>query len=130
MNETTISANSGLEGELERERQKHAATRRTVEALKARVAELDKESTDALQQYWEIRSYLELRTEGALTSAELTLLRSFFHPDKAPQDEKEQRRFTKAFNILSRFEKLLKDEPLPPPSKRKKDAPDLHNSRA
>jgi hypothetical protein len=66
------------------------------------------------QEYWKIREYLELRTEGIFTRAEFNKVRGLLHPDRGRNAE-EQKRLTEAFNIFSRCEKLLKKEPLPKP---------------
>jgi hypothetical protein len=128
-----------LEVELERERVAHLKTlakfERAAETAKkvvphlveasssaTRIAELEAElereraaRAEFGRQYWAMRAYVELRTEGVFTRKEFKFLRRFFHPDRA-QSEAEQKRYAEAFAIFSRCEKLLKKEPLPPPS--------------
>jgi hypothetical protein len=82
--------------------------------LEAELTRAQKERNDALDRYWDIRAYLELRTEGVFTRAEFNKVRALLHPDKA-QGEAAQKRHAEAFDIFSRCEKLLKKEPLPKP---------------
>jgi hypothetical protein len=82
--------------------------------IEAPVRKLEQERDEALRGYWEIRSYLELRTEGVFTRVEFNKVRSLLHPDKA-QSEAEQKCYAEAFAIFGRCEKLLKEEPLPKP---------------
>jgi len=110
-----------LEAELIRERAKPAT--KLAQPDDARIVELEAElgreraaRVEYGRQYWEMRAYIELRTEGVFTRKEFNKLRSFFHPDKV-QGEAEKKRYADAFDIFSRCEKLLKQEPLPPPPK-------------
>jgi hypothetical protein len=80
-----------------------------------RTAKLEKERDEAIKRCWDLHAYLELRTKGVFTRTEFKKLQSFFHPDRVPKDEAERKRFTEAFNLISRCEKLLKEEPLPEP---------------
>jgi hypothetical protein len=80
-----------------------------TELIKARA-----ERDEALNRYWEIREYVELRTEGIFTRKEFNKVRAMLHPDRV-QDEAEQKRYAEAFDIFRRCEKLLKNEPLPKP---------------
>jgi chromosome segregation ATPase len=107
--------------ELEAELKREQAAKAGSDALTASVAELEAELARARDErdqfgraYWDIRAYLELRTEGIFTKAEFNRVRSMLHPDKA-QGPAEQKRYAEAFHIFSRCEKLLKKEPLPPP---------------
>jgi hypothetical protein len=86
-----------------------------IAELEAELARAQDERTRFGQQYWKIREYLELRTEGIFTRAEFNKVRAVLHPDRARNDAEEQKRLTEAFNIFSRCEKLLKKEPLPEP---------------
>jgi hypothetical protein len=109
--------------ELEEERAAMHATEPRDQGMPpdARVAELEtelaqqrKERDEFGTQYWEMRSYVELRTEGVFTRAEFNKVRAILHPDLA-RDAEEQKRRTEAFKIFGRCEKLLKKEPLPEP---------------
>jgi hypothetical protein len=80
--------------------------------LEAELTRVRKERDDAVRRYWQMREYVELRTEGIFTRAEFNKVRSLLHPDKA-QGEAERKRYAEAFDIFSRCEKLLKKEPLP-----------------
>jgi hypothetical protein len=93
----------------------------TAEPLQARIRELEAELARARDErdqfgraYWDIRAYLELRTEGVFTRAEFNKVRSVLHPDKA-QGAADEKRYAEAFHIFSRCEKLLKKDPLPQP---------------
>jgi hypothetical protein len=122
MNETTIWANSGLAGELAPDRKDDE-----IADLKARTAKLEKERDDALTAYWETRAHLELRTKGVFIRKEFNKVRSVLHADRAnlicgllyPDDkakrEAEEKRYAEAFDLFSRCEKLLKNEPPPKP---------------
>jgi hypothetical protein len=113
-----------LEAELARERQKRAPVARAAATtddgpLKARIAELERERNDAVNRYWQMRAHLELRTEGALTRKEFNKLRNVFHPDKGHLlSEAERKRHAECYEIVGRFEKLLKEEPKPKPAGR------------
>jgi hypothetical protein len=72
--------------------------------VEARIRKLEQERDDALKRYWEIHTYLVLRTEGVFTRPEFNKVRSLLHPDKA-QGEAEQKRYAEAFEIFSRCEK-------------------------
>jgi len=87
-----------------------------VAELEARVRELEAECNDTRARYWDMRAYVELRTEGIFTRAEFNKVRAVLHPDRA-QSETERKRHAEAFDIFSRCEKLLKKDPLPPPPK-------------
>jgi hypothetical protein len=87
----------------------------------ARVVELEAELTRQRKEreefgarYWEIRTHLELRTEGIFSRREFNKVRAMLHPDRA-RDAEEQKRLAEAFDLFSRCEKLLKKEPLPKP---------------
>jgi hypothetical protein len=84
-----------------------------IAKLEAELKQAHDERDKARRVYWEMRAYVELRTEGVFTRKEFNKIRALLHPDKA-QGEAEQKRYADAFEIFSRCEKLLKKEPLPP----------------
>jgi hypothetical protein len=87
-----------------------------IAELEAQLASTTKERNEFGNQYWEIRAYLELRTEGIFTRKEFNKLRSWAHPDRA-QGEVEKKRHQEAYELIGRCEKLLKKDPLPQPPK-------------
>jgi chromosome segregation ATPase len=99
-----------------------------VAELEAELASARKELTDARGRYWEIRTYLELRTEGIFTRKEFNKLRSWCHPDRA-QGEAEKKRHAEAYELIGRCEKLLKKEPLPKPPSLPRTAEELAEAR-
>jgi hypothetical protein len=85
-----------------------------AQELEAELVRAQNERDEFGRRYWEIREYVELRTEGIFTHKEFNKLRSWSHPDRA-QGEAEKKRHQEAYDLIGRCEKLLKKEPLPQP---------------
>jgi hypothetical protein len=101
-----------------------------IAELEAELARQRAERDEFGLRYWETRAQLELRTKGVFTRAEFNKVRKLLHPDKAQticrllhpdnkaEYEVEEKRYAEAFEIFSRCENLLKEEPSPSPAAR------------
>jgi hypothetical protein len=91
-----------------------SVTAARIAELEAELAQEGQQHEEARARYWDAHATLVLHRDGIFTRAEYKKIAACLHPDRV-QDDREKKRYTEAFGLFSRCEKLLKKEPRPLP---------------
>ena len=86
------------------EKEVHHHAQESTKQQRERLLSMEKEAQEELER----ARYLRMNLDGLMTEDEYRLIRGCLHPDRAPEDRRQQ--FAKAFEVFTRLEKTVNKE--------------------